>query len=445
MVESNEMDLGDDLPPMDIGAAFYAKYSALEILGRGVSSTVRRCVEKDTGKNYAAKIVDVSQDYVDADGLTIREQIMREVDILRQVAGHEYIVELMDVFECQTYIFLIFELAVNGELFEYLNSVIMLSEKKATRIFRQILEALKHCHNRGVIHRDIKPENILLDENFNIKLTDFGFAKVLQPEERLFDVCGTPGYLAPEVLRAGMSERRETHGYGLEADIWSAGVVLYTMLVGFPPFWHKKQLMMIRRIMEGKYNFDAHEWKEKSQLSKDLISKMLVVDYKHRLTVNQCLSHEFISPQSSPRKESRLRSMSSISSMSEVLLSQHIDPVPVEEIVQESVKTRTFNPKRAWRVVLLVVKFTVRLKRQAYQGPVTYAFAKQNPYQVKILRRIIDKEVFNIYGHWIKSGEEEGQSRAIMFEAKPKMRRRHASSNNDQNTLSDISFSCGGQ
>ena len=119
--------------------------------------------------------------------------------------------------------------------------------------------------------------------------------------------------------------------------------------------------------------------------------------------------------------------------------------VPVEEIVQESVKTRTFNPKRAWRVVLLVVKFTVRLKRQAYQGPVTYAFAKQNPYQVKILRRIIDKEVFNIYGHWIKSGEEEGQSRAIMFEAKPKMRRRHASSNNDQNTLSDISFSCGGQ
>lgn len=88
----------------------------------------------------------------------------------------------MDVFECQTYIFLIFELAVNGELFEYLNSVIMLSEKKATRIFRQILEALKHCHNRGVIHRDIKPENILLDENFNIKLTDFGFAKVLQPE-----------------------------------------------------------------------------------------------------------------------------------------------------------------------------------------------------------------------------------------------------------------------
>ena len=119
--------------------------------------------------------------------------------------------------------------------------------------------------------------------------------------------------------------------------------------------------------------------------------------------------------------------------------------VPVEEIVQESVNTRTFNPKRAWRVALLVVKFTVRLKRQAYQGPVTYAFAKQNPYQVKILRRIIDKEVFNIYGHWIKSGEEEGQSRAIMFEAKPKMRRRHASSNNDQNTLSDISFSCGGQ
>lgn len=121
----------------------------------------------------------------------------------------------------------------------------------------QILDAIKHCHSAGVVHRDVKPENILLDQDFNIKLTDFGFAKILQPGERLYEVCGTPGYLAPELLkyvskdhnpfkimieplfRAGMVEQHECDGYGFEVDIWACGVVLYTMLAGFPPFWHR--------------------------------------------------------------------------------------------------------------------------------------------------------------------------------------------------------------
>merc|ERR1711976_937115 len=185
----------DGLPSKDIATAFYQKYEPKEILGKGVSSTVRRAVSKETGDSYAVKIIDVSQDVVDSDGLNLREQTMREINILKLLAGHEYIITLFDVFESSTYIFLIFELAINGELFDHLNTVVSISEKKARRIMRQILEALKHCHSMGVVHRDIKPENILLDENFNVKLTDFGFAKLLRSDERLYDVCGTPGYL----------------------------------------------------------------------------------------------------------------------------------------------------------------------------------------------------------------------------------------------------------
>lgn len=199
MVQSEPED--DPLPGKDIATAFYQKFEPKEVLGRGVSSTVRRAVCKETGGQFAVKIIDVSQDVRDSDGLSLREQTWREVNILRMVAGHDNIIELIDVFESVTYIFLVFELCVNGELFDHLNSVVRISEKRARRVMRQVLEAVHHCHRRGVVHRDVKPENILLDSEMNVKLTDFGFAKLLQPRERLYEVCGTPGYLAPELLK----------------------------------------------------------------------------------------------------------------------------------------------------------------------------------------------------------------------------------------------------
>ena len=141
MVQDTIMDLDNDadsLPAKDIATAFYQKYEPKEILGKGVSSTVRRAVAKETGESFAVKIIDVSQELVDSDGLNLREQTMREINILRLVAGHENIIELLDVFESSTYIFLIFELAVNGELFDHLNTVVSISEKKARRIMKQV-------------------------------------------------------------------------------------------------------------------------------------------------------------------------------------------------------------------------------------------------------------------------------------------------------------------
>lgn len=395
-VENFDMDM-DTLPAKDIATAFYQKYEPREILGKGVSSTVRRAVLKETGASFAVKIIDVSQDLVDSEGLDLREQTMIEISILRLVSGHDNIIQLLDVFESETYIFLVFELCTNGELFDHLNSVVTISEKRARRIMRQVIEALVHCHTKGVVHRDIKPENILLDKDFNVKVTDFGFAKVLRPGERLYEVCGTPGYLAPELLKAGMVEKHECNGYGQEVDVWACGVVLYTLLVGFPPFWHRKQLMMIRQIMEGNYSYASAEWADISQSPKDLIAQMLVVDPNTRLNIQQCLTHEFLH-----MNRSRRGSLGKIS----------CDPVPL-------IPTKTFNPRKAWRVLILTVKFVVRIRRlKATPEPLSLQTASVAPYKMRLFRKVIDGAAFRVYGHWVKRGE--GQNRAAMFELSPK-------------------------
>jgi len=296
MVTDMEPDLLSERDPNT--AIFYQTYQPMEVLGRGVSSVVRRMIYRKSGQSFAVKIIDVSKDIVDADGLNLREQTVREINILRLVGGHENVIELLDVFDTPTFVFLVFELCVNGELFDHLEREERFSEKKARKIMKQVFEALEHCHSKGVIHRDIKMENILLDEDHNIKLTDFGFAKILQPGEKLYDLCGTPGYLAPELLKAGMVEREDCEGYGLGVDVWACGVTLYTLLAGYPPFWNRAQIKMVRQIMEGRYDFDDDKWEEDriSQYAKDLISKILVLDTNRRLTVGQCLSHEFFFP-----------------------------------------------------------------------------------------------------------------------------------------------------
>jgi len=394
-------DVEDFLPDKDAAKEFYAKYEPKEILGRGISSTVRRCVEKETGQEFAAKIIDIS---TDPDTIV---QTKEEIRILRLVAGHPFIIQLHDVFESTTFIFLVFELCRNGELFDYLTTVVTLSEKKTRYIMRQLFEALHYVHGKGIVHRDLKPENILLDNSTNIKLTDFGFARVLKENELLTDLCGTPGYLAPEVLKTNMYQ--EEGGYSQPVDMWACGVIMYTLLVGCPPFWHRKQVRMLRNIMEGNYSFASPEWADISDPAKDLIKNLLVVDPSQRLTVKEALDHPFFhvllwDQDITPLKRSlgqRSRRLSLITHMA------------------EEMKT-CFNARKRFKYSILCVRAMVRLTRLALiPKPISVASGIEDPYKIKILRKVIDGCAFRVYGHWVKKGE--GQNRAALFEMSPKI------------------------
>ncbi|XP_011648390.1 phosphorylase b kinase gamma catalytic chain, skeletal muscle/heart isoform isoform X2 [Pogonomyrmex barbatus] len=377
-------DEGDDvLPDKDAAKGFYAKYEPKEILGRGISSTVRRCIEKETGIEYAAKIIDISNE-INEDGHTMKDATLQEVQILRRVAGHPYIIELHDVFESSTFIFLIFELCKNGELFDYLTSVVTLSEKKTRYIMRQVFEGIQHVHNQGIVHRDLKPENILLDDNLNVKITDFGFVENIEPGDKLEDLCGTPGYLAPEVLKCNMFENAE--GYGFEVDIWACGVIMFTLLVGCPPFWHRKQMVMLRNIMEGNYSFTSPEWADITEAPKDLIRKLLVVDPKRRISIKDALEHSFFHT--------------------------------VE------LKAKSFNARKRFQLAIICVRAVIRIKRlHITPEPLSTQVACTDPYRIKILRKVIDGCAFRVYGHWVKKGE--GQNRAALFENTSKTELKH--------------------
>ncbi|CAG9791603.1 unnamed protein product [Diatraea saccharalis] len=399
----------DNLPDKDAAKEFYAKYEPKEIIGRGISSTVRRCIEKETGKEYAAKIIDLSQESQDGvDTHTMRDATRQEIHILRMVAGHPYIIELQDVFESETFIFLVFELCKNGELFDYLTSVVTLSEKKTRYIMRQVLEGVRHVHSKNIVHRDLKPENILLDDQLNVKITDFGFAKVLKDGERLFELCGTPGYLAPETLKANMFD--DAPGYGMEVDIWACGVIMFTLLVGCPPFWHRKQMVMLRNIMEGKYSFTSPEWVDISEDPKDLIRRLLVVDPNERIGIQDALNHSFFNTLLWDQDMTPLKK--SLSSSSRRM--SRIDQLSM------ALKRGGFNARGKFRVYVVSVLAAVRLARlpHAATSALPLHDALKDPYTMRLLRKVIDGCAFRVYGHWVKKGE--GQNRAALFENTPK-------------------------
>ncbi|KAL1224236.1 CBL-interacting serine/threonine-protein kinase 25 [Cardamine amara subsp. amara] len=250
----------------------FGKYEMGRLLGKGTFAKVYYGKEIITGESVAIKII--NKDQVLKRNHMI-EQIKREISIMRLVR-HPNIVELKEVMATKTKIFFIMEFVKGGELFAKIAKG-KLKEDAARKYFQQLISAVDFCHSRGVSHRDLKPENLLVDENGDLKVSDFGLSAL--PEQILQDgllhtQCGTPAYVAPEVLRK--------KGYdGAKADIWSCGVVLFVLLAGFLPFQDENLMNMYRKIFKSEFEFPP--WV--SPESRRLISKLLVVDPDKRISI----------------------------------------------------------------------------------------------------------------------------------------------------------------
>uniref|UniRef100_A0AAR2L228 calcium/calmodulin-dependent protein kinase n=1 Tax=Pygocentrus nattereri TaxID=42514 RepID=A0AAR2L228_PYGNA len=263
---------------------FTDEYQLFEELGKGAFSVVRRCMKISTGQEYAAKIINTKK-------LSARDhqKLEREARICR-LLKHPNIVRLHDSISEEGFHYLVFDLVTGGELFEDIVAREYYSEADASHCIQQILESVNHCHLNGIVHRDLKPENLLLASKLKgaaVKLADFGLAIEVQGDQQAwFGFAGTPGYLSPEVLRK--------EPYGKPVDMWACGVILYILLVGYPPFWDEDQHRLYQQIKAGAYDFPSPEWDTVTPEAKDLINKMLTINPAKRITAAEALKHPWI-------------------------------------------------------------------------------------------------------------------------------------------------------
>ncbi|KAK3039228.1 hypothetical protein RJ639_027932 [Escallonia herrerae] len=257
------------------------RYDLGEQLGWGQFGIIRTCSDKLTGELLACKSIAkdrlVTQDDV--------RSIKLEIEIMTRLSGHPNVVDLKAVYEEEEYVHLVMELCAGGELFHQLERHGRYSEAAARVLFRHLMQVVMYCHDKGVVHRDLKPENILLATKASsspIKLADFGLATYIEPGQNLHGTVGSPFYIAPEVLAGG---------YNQAADVWSAGVILYILLSGMPPFWGKTKTRIFDAVRAADLRFRSDPWDRVSDSAKELIRGMLCTDPCRRLTAQQVLDH----------------------------------------------------------------------------------------------------------------------------------------------------------
>ncbi|XP_061524896.1 serine/threonine-protein kinase DCLK2-like isoform X2 [Phycodurus eques] len=260
-----------------------SKYNIGKVIGDGNFAVVKECVERSTGQEFALKIIDKAR-------CCGKEHLIEnEVAVLRRVR-HPSIIQLIEVDETPSQLFLVMELVKGGDLFDAITSSTKYSEHDASAMVYNLAGAIKYLHRMNIVHRDIKPENLLVceypDGTKSLKLGDFGLATVV--EGPLYTVCGTPTYVAPEIIA-------ET-GYGLKVDIWAAGIIAYILLCGFPPFRSENNVQeeLFDQILRGKLEFPSPDWDAVSLPAKMLISQMLQVNVDARFTADEVLSHPWV-------------------------------------------------------------------------------------------------------------------------------------------------------
>ncbi|KAK7387764.1 hypothetical protein VNO78_22556 [Psophocarpus tetragonolobus] len=259
-------------------------YNLGKELGRGQFGITYLCTENSSGATYACKSILKRKLVSRAD----REDIKREIQIMQHLSGQPNIVEFKGAYEDMFSVHLVMELCAGGELFDRIISQGHYSERAAASLCRSIVNVVHICHFMGVMHRDLKPENFLLSSNdphASLKATDFGLSVFIDPGKVYHDMVGSAYYVAPEVLR---------RSYGQEIDIWSAGIILYILLSGVPPFWAETEKGIFNAILEGEIDFVSEPWPSISNSAKDLVRKMLTQDPKRRITSAQVLEHPWI-------------------------------------------------------------------------------------------------------------------------------------------------------
>jgi len=259
-------------------------YDLKEELGKGAFSIVKRCIHKENRMEFAAKIFNTRK-------LSTRDlqKLEREARICRSLK-HPNIVRLHASIPEDGIHYLVFDLVTGGELFEDIVAREYYSESDASHCIQQILESVLHCHQINIVHRDLKPENLLLaskEKGAAVKLADFGLAVDSDGDKFAWHgFAGTPGYLSPEVLRK--------EPYGKPVDVWACGVILYILLVGYPPFWDEDQHRLYAQIKAAAYDYPSPEWDTVTKEAKELIDAMLAIDPKKRITASEALKHPWI-------------------------------------------------------------------------------------------------------------------------------------------------------
>ncbi|KAH9541452.1 hypothetical protein CY35_14G065500 [Sphagnum magellanicum] len=298
-------------------------------LGQGQFGVTYLCVEKSTGKEFACKSI-AKRKLITMEDV---DDVRRELHIMHHLSGHPNIVNIKGAYEDVTSVHLVMELCAGGELFDRIIQRGHYSEAKAAELTRTIVGVVEACHSLGVMHRDLKPENFLFSdhsEDAALKTTDFGLSVFFKPGEIFTDVVGSPYYVAPEVLRKH---------YGPEADVWSAGVILYILLSGVPPFWAETEQGIFEQVLKSELDFVSDPWPKISESAKDLLRKMLNPNVAKRLKSHQVLCHPWIREDGvapdrpiDPAVQTRLKQFSAMNKLKKIAIRVIAESLSEEEI-----------------------------------------------------------------------------------------------------------------
>lgn len=275
-------------------------YKVGKTIGTGGFSVVKLVTDKETGEQWACKVMSLpppGKQYNENE--SSRADIFKEIDILMALE-HENIVFMKEYFEDDNKVYLIMEMLSGGELLDAVLENGHYSEADARSCFLQIIKAIRYLHSRGIVHRDLKLENLLLvrkKDISHIKIADFGLARRYMGAAAMTTICGTPQYVAPEIIKGGPAR------YGPECDLWSAGIILFILLGGYPPFYDESEPRLFEKIRKGRFDFNDEVWSAVTGEAKDLIKQLLLVDPKKRATIEEVLAHPWCKSQKEDRKE----------------------------------------------------------------------------------------------------------------------------------------------